>query len=84
MQAIVTKYLGPTNTKCSRIKAACEAGSITVGYHNVEIARYEDERHQLVAAMLQKKLGWDSDKYGKIITGQLPNGDYAHVFTEGK
>ena len=84
MHAIVTKYIGPTETKDSRIKATCAAGSITVGYHNVDVARYEAERHQLVAAMLQRKLGWDSDKYGKLVTGQLPNGDYAHVFTEGK
>ena len=84
MHAIVTKYICPTDTKCSRIKATCAAGSITVGYHNVEVARHEGERHQLVAAMLQRKLGWDSDEYGKMVTGQLPSGDYAHVFTEGK
>jgi hypothetical protein len=30
MQAIVTKYIGPTNHKPSRIKAKCEAMSITV------------------------------------------------------
>ena len=86
MQAIVTKYIGPTNTKGSRIKATCAAGSITVGYHNVDVdvdvAPYEAERHQLVAAMLQRKLGWDSEYYGRLESGQLPNGDYAHVFVK--
>lgn len=32
MQAIKTKYLPATNTKPSRIKAECEAGSITISY----------------------------------------------------
>jgi hypothetical protein len=29
-QAIVTKYIGPTNTRGSRIKARAAAGSITL------------------------------------------------------
>lgn len=83
MQAIVTKYIGPTNTKESRIKATCAAGSITVGYHSIDHARHEQDRHQLVAAMLQKKLGRDSEYYGRLESGQMPNGDYAHVFVKG-
>ena len=31
-QAIVTRYIGPTNTKPSRIKATCDRGSITISY----------------------------------------------------
>lgn len=34
-QAIITKFLGPTNTKPARIKATCAYGSITIGYHSV-------------------------------------------------
>jgi hypothetical protein len=29
-QAIVTRYVGPTNTKPSRIKATCDRGSVTI------------------------------------------------------
>lgn len=32
MQAIVTKYLGATNTRGSRIKAICDRGTITIPY----------------------------------------------------
>ena len=32
MQAITTKYLPATNTKGARIKASCEAGSVTISY----------------------------------------------------
>ena len=32
MQAIETKYLGPTNARGSRVKASCERGSLTVSY----------------------------------------------------
>lgn len=33
-QAIITKFLGPTNYKGARIKATSAYGSITVGYHS--------------------------------------------------
>lgn len=29
-QAISTKYIGPTNYRSARVKASCEAGSVTV------------------------------------------------------
>lgn len=32
MYPIITKYLGPTNTRGSRIKAYCERGSVCVPY----------------------------------------------------
>jgi hypothetical protein len=32
MQAIITKFLGPTNTKGARIKATSWDGSITIAY----------------------------------------------------
>jgi hypothetical protein len=31
-QAIVTRYIGATNSRGSRIKAYCSRGSITIGY----------------------------------------------------
>ena len=81
MQAIITKYLCPTNNKGSRIKASCEAGSIMVPYH------YEFDitmAHNYAANCLVNKLGWNSNYHGELITGQLPNGDYCHVFANSK
>ncbi len=84
MQAIQTKFLAPTNSKPARIKASCAAGSITIDCDNLECARHEEDRHQLAAAMLQQKLGWDSETYGKLATGGLSDGTYVHVFTGSK
>ncbi|QOR55742.1 MAG: hypothetical protein YHS30scaffold667_38 [Phage 65_10] len=67
MQAIQTKYLGPTNLKGSRIKAWCDAGSLTISYP------YEagpGEPAALVAAKaLVKKLGVFDDKRLKALKG---------------
>ena len=81
MQAIITKYLGPTNNKGSRIKASCAAGSITIPYP------YELDTtmaHNYAANQLANNLGWNNQYYGELITGQLPSGDYCHVFTNSK
>lgn len=67
MQAIQTKYLGPTNTRGSRIKATCAAGTLAI--------QYEDEKsHRKAAEALAAKLNWTTPLLG----GQLP--DHSHVF----
>lgn len=81
MQAIVTKYLGPTNLKGTRVKAACEAGQITVSWDH---ALNADENHDAAAHALAKKLGWDVAPYRKLVGGTLPDGRRCYVFTEGK
>ena len=69
MQAIKTKYLGPTETKGSRVKASCAAGSWTMSWdHGLTIA----QNHAEAAKSLIKKLGWGS--YGNWHTGQLQEG----------
>lgn len=65
MQAIVTKYLGPTETKPSRIKAMCDADSITLPAPDA--CEYE-EAHRYVAEQLRDKLGWT----GELVQGWLP------------
>jgi len=76
MQAIQTKYLGPTNHRGSRVKAACEAGSMTVSW---DYALNVEENHKAAANMLKTKLGWK----GSLETGWLPNKQgLCHVFTE--
>lgn len=71
MQAITTKYLGPTNFRGSRIKAYCQAGSITIPFdHSLS----GEEVYAKAAWALCKKLGWNAerltmgiDKHGKRI-----------------
>jgi hypothetical protein len=54
---IQTKYLGPTNTKGSRIKATClEDLSITMEYIDKLSG---SENHRQAAALLCNKCGWN-------------------------
>lgn len=81
MQAIVTKYLGPTNSRGARIKATARAGSITVSYNHV---RDVEQNHKRACVMLVDKLGWVEKEgvayAGVWHAGGLPNGDMCHVF----
>lgn len=92
MQAIITKYLGPTNTKGERIKASCEAGSVTISYRHdldqlqahaaaakalcLKLAKEYDERYE-------GKPGYDSARHNcwarPFVTGGTDKG-YVHVF----
>jgi hypothetical protein len=77
MQAIQTKYLPPTNSRGSRIKAWCDRGSITVGYDHGA----SNPHKVAVEALLRKfiaedKARYGSDKtpwYGPWVEGGLPN-----------
>lgn len=55
MQAIETKFLGPTNTKGARIKASAQSGSVTIPF---EYGTSTDGRHDLAVIALVNKLGW--------------------------
>lgn len=77
MQAIICKYFGPTNVKGSRIKAQCEAGSLTIDYPH-ELSGQAVYRK--AAETLVSKLGWTNQNYGELLGGQLPSGDYVFVF----
>lgn len=80
MQAIVTKYCCPTNTRGARINAKCAAGSITVAYaHELDI----EGNHVYAAQVLVQKLGWTpANGYALAMhTGCLHTGDYCHVLT---
>jgi hypothetical protein len=77
MQAITTKYISATNTKGSRIKATCEAGSITISYPH-ELSG--QDVHAAAAMALVRELGWDD--YGKSwIAGGTKDG-YVFVYDE--
>ena len=77
MQAINTKYLSATNTRGSRIKATCQAGSVTIGYPH-ELSGMAC--HAAAAKALVEKLGWGHAHYGDLMGGGLPSGDYVFVF----
>lgn len=77
MQAIVTKYHGPTNTKGARISARCDAGSISISYPH-ELSG--QDVHAAAAMALVRKLGWSTDAYGDWVGGALPN-QAGYVFT---
>ena len=72
MQAIITKWIGPTNTKGARIKASASAGSVTIGFPH-ELGLYE--RHEKAARALLDKLGWDFE----LASGDLPDGSTVFV-----
>lgn len=55
MQAIRTKYYGPTDTTGSCIRAKCQAGSIRMPYrHELDL----EENHEAACRELCLKLGW--------------------------
>lgn len=74
MQAIHTKYLCATNTRGSRIKATCAAGSIAIPYPHDKDGQ---SAHRVAAEALRVKLGWTDLP---LLGGCLPNGDYCFVF----
>lgn len=55
MQAIETKYLGPTNTRGARIKASAQAGSVTIPF---EYGTGIDGAHDLALIALVTKWEW--------------------------
>jgi len=73
MQAIITKYIGPTNTRGSRIQAKCEAKTIYVGYDHSLNA---EGNHVAAAKELAEKLGWT----GEWLNGGTASG-YVFVCT---
>lgn len=82
MQAIVTKFIGPTDFKGPRVKATCEARprGVTVAWdYGVGNATYQSDveaNHDRAAVALIRAMGW----FGTWIRGALPSGDgYCYV-----
>lgn len=72
MQAIITKHIGPTNTRGDRIKATASSGSVTVPYGR---ATNTEGAHRAAALALCTKFGWDFDH----VPGDLPDGSLVWV-----
>jgi hypothetical protein len=91
MQAILTKYIGPTNAHGARIRAQCERGSITIpwpGELDIEAAHVAAAQ-----ALCEKFAEEDAARYGKAANKRNPwlaqrycgglnmkQWHYAHVF----
>ena len=72
MQAIVTKFLPPTEVRGSRVKATCQAKSLTLSWdHGLN----PTGNHRRAAEALAAQLEWN----GRWIEGGLPDG--ASVWT---
>ena len=74
-QAITTRYLGPCNVLGSRVKASCEAGSVTLTWNH---ALNTQKNHIAAAKALATKLEW----YGYYVGGgmdHLSHRGYAFV-----
>jgi len=85
MQAITTKYLPATNTKPSRIKAECSAGSLTLSFSVCDEfipTSPAATPHERCAYALLKKLGWD-DKH-ELASGMTKNLIAVHVLVPAK
>lgn len=72
VQAITTKYIGPSNTRGSRIKATAAAGSVTIPCDD---ALSIEGRHAKAAKALAMKFGWS----GYYFQGGMPN-DCGYAF----
>jgi hypothetical protein len=91
MQAIITTYLCPTNTKGTRYKASCEAGSITV---SADDALNIDQNHIAACQALKDKLSKrNATRYGtkpehdvwqrQTVCGSFDGAKHmAHVFVD--
>jgi hypothetical protein len=76
MQAIVTKYIGPSNVKGSRVKATASAGSVTLHWDD---SLNSDQNHCAAARALAVKFGWD---YGTYHVGWMPDGSRVWVLAD--
>lgn len=70
MQAIHTRWHGPTNRLGSRVVASCQAGRITLACDGALPLRGQ---HRAAAVRLAEKLGWAGPWCG----GQLRDGSFA-------
>jgi hypothetical protein len=74
-QAIVTKFLGPTDRHGARVKATAQAGSVTITWDD---ALAVDTNHYRAARLLAMKYNWLSNGY-HLIGGGLPD-DSGNVY----
>ena len=81
MQSIQTKFVGPTNSHGTRVRAKCDAGSITVVWDD---ALGEKQNHALAAMALVRQLGWtyEAGYHGNWLAGSINVMDYVFVYSQ--
>lgn len=79
MKAILVKYLGPTNSRGSRLKAIEPDGkSVTIPYpHDLN----HDEGYRKAAEALMEKMKWN-DKNTKLAQGSLKDAEVFVITSE--
>lgn len=77
MQAIQTKYFGPSNVRGSRVKATAQAGTVYVEWDS---SLDHDGNHAAACRALVRKYGWRGDWVG----GGLPDGSMVWVNTDSQ
>lgn len=77
-QAIVTKYLGPTNVKGSRVKATAQAGSVTLSWDD---AANSAENHAAAAQALVRRFGWAAGQ-PRLVGGAGPRNEYVWALVD--
>lgn len=86
--AIKTKFLGPTNTRGSRVKAtACDKGPFATAQRQVTVSwdhsLNSQDNHAAAAKALASKLGWDGEwniADGGDVYIFVRTGSWSHVF----
>ena len=84
MQAITTRYIGPTLTKGPRIIARCDAGSITIPFDHSSDCAHTEAARQLVI----KISGYGTtdnprkDWLGRWVRGSLSGNAEDYVFVQ--
>jgi hypothetical protein len=71
MQAIITKYLGPTDHRGARVKATADAGTVTVSWDH---ALNTEDNHRAAAEALANEYRWLDGGDWKLVGGSLPDG----------
>ena len=79
LQAIFTRYIGPTGKRpYTKVRARAAAGSITIRWDN-ELSDLKN--HVAAAKALIDKQNWGCDTDQWVIGGSLTNSADAYVFT---
>jgi len=72
-RVIVTKFLGPTDRRGSRVKATSDVGSVTVEWsHTIDA----EANHKTAALALASRHGWSPNMTG----GRMPPPGSSYVF----
>jgi hypothetical protein len=75
LQGVLTRYLGPTNNRGTRVKAVTPSGdALTVPW---DYSQGESENHRTAAVALLEKLGW---RYEELVTGIVLIGSRSHGY----